>query len=408
MSTSFDIDKIRKDFPALNQQVYNKQYVYLDNGATTHKPESVIQRIKNFYSFENSSIHRAVNYFSEKATQEYEKSREKVRSFINAAKTEEIIFTSGTTSSINLVACSFGEEFIHEGDEVLVSEMEHHSNIVPWQLLCKRKSAILKVIPFNDSGELDLDEYKKLIGKRTKIVAVTHVSNSMGTINPIKEIINYAHTMDIPVLIDGAQAVPHKAVDVQDLDCDFYAFSGHKLYGPTGIGVLYGKESWLERIPPYQGGGDMIENVSFKETTFAELPFKFEAGTTNFTAAIGLSTAIDYVQNIGLDNIYIHELALLDYANYNLKNIDGLRIFGNAEKKISVISFLLDNIHQYDTGMILDKLGIAVRTGTHCAQPVMDHYNIEGTVRVSFALYNTKEEIDILINGLQEIKKMIG
>lgn len=405
---AIDQDKIRKDFPALNQQVYNKQYVYFDNAATTHKPEVVIQRIKDFYSFENSSIHRAVNFLSGKATQQYENSRERVKTFINAGKNREIIFTSGATASINLVASSFGEEFVKEGDEILVSEMEHHSNIVPWQLLCKRKSAALKVIPFNEAGELDISEYHKLLNKKTKIVAITHVSNSLGTINPVKEMISYAHEMDVPVLIDGAQAVPHKNVDVQDLDCDFYVFSGHKIYGPTGIGVLYGKENWLEKIPPYQGGGDMIENVSFKETTFADLPFKFEAGTTNFTAAIGLATAIDYFQDIGMDNIFSHELNILNYATDRLKEIKDLRIYGNADKKIGVISFLLNNIHQYDTGMILDKLGIAVRTGTLCAQPVMDHYNIAGTVRISFGIYNTREEIDILLSGIHEIIDMLG
>ncbi len=408
MNSGFDIDKIRADFPALHQEVYKKQYVYFDNGATTHKPESVIQRIKDFYSFENSSIHRAVNYFSEKATQQYENSREKVKEFLKAAKKEEIIFTSGTTASINLVAYSFGEEFVGKGDEILVSEMEHHSNIVPWQLLCKRKSAILKVIPFNDDGELDISEYKKLLTEKTKIVALAHVSNSLGTINPVKEMISYAHEKDIPVLLDGAQAVSHKNVDVQDLNCDFYAFSGHKLYAPTGIGVLYGKEKWLDKIPPYQGGGDMIKNVSFKETTFADLPFKFEAGTTNFTGAIGLASAIEYVQSIGMHNIFNHELELLNYATTKLEDIKNIKIFGKADNKISVISFLVDNIHQYDTGMILDKLGIAVRTGTHCTQPVMDHYNIDGTVRVSFGLYNTIEEIDILVNAILEMIKMFS
>lgn len=408
MSTLFDVDKIRNDFPVLNQKIYNKDLVYLDNGATTQKPYPVIKRIEDFYTNENSSIHRSVNYLSERATRLYEDSRDKVRQFINAAKREEIIFTPGTTASINMVASSFGEKYINKGDEVLISEMEHHSNIVPWQLLCERKSAILKVIPFNDSGELNMMEYKKLLGSKTKIVAVSHVSNSMGTINPVEEIINLAHKNNTAVLIDGAQAIPHEKIDVLNLDCDFYVFSGHKIYGPTGIGVLYGKENWLEKIPPYQGGGDMIENVSFKKTTFAKAPFKFEAGTTNYTGAIVLATAIDYFQNIGITQIKIHEKELLDYATEKLKRINGLRIYGSAKNKIGVISFLINNIHQYDIGMILDKMGIAVRTGTHCAQPVMEHFNIDGTVRISFGIYNSKNEIDILYNGLLEVIKMLG
>ncbi|MFC2129138.1 aminotransferase class V-fold PLP-dependent enzyme, partial [Bacteroidota bacterium] len=383
-----------------------KPFVYLDNAATTQKPKILIKRLSDFYSNENSSIHRAVNFMSKKATQLYEESREEVKKFINANQNSEIIFTSGATSSINLIANSFGEKFINKGDEIIISELEHHSNIVPWQIICKKKEAILRIIPLNEAGELNIEEYQKLLNKKTKIVAVSHASNSLGTINPVKEIIKLAHNCNIPVLIDGAQAVPHLKIDVQDLNCDFYVFSGHKIYGPTGIGVLFGKEKWLKEIPPYQGGGEMIKNVSFKKTTYALPPFKFEAGTTNYAGAIGLATAINYFSSLGIDNILKHEKSLLNYLTTSLSEIKNLRILGKSNKKIGVVSFYLENINPFDTGSMLDKMGIAVRTGTLCTQPVMDHYNIDGAVRVSLGLYNIKDEIDILIKALLEINEI--
>lgn len=406
--TDLQLEQIRKDFPILSQKIYGKPIIYFDNGATTQKPQVVIDTINRFYSEKNSSIHRGVHLLSEKSTEAYEQARETVRQFINASSSNEIIFTSGATGSINAVAFSFGEKYISAKDEIMISEMEHHSNIVPWQMLCERKGSKLKIIPFTQEGELDIDQYKKLFSENTKLVAVTHVSNTLGTINPVKEMVKLAHDHGIPVLIDGAQAIQHGHVDVRDIDCDFYAFSGHKVYAPNGIGILYGKEKWLDEMPPYQGGGDMIDCVTFEKTTYNVLPFKFEAGTTNYSGAIGLKVALDYISSVGLDKIAIHELELLEYATAKLKKIEGLEIYGNARKKISIISFLLENIHQYDAGMVLDKMGIAVRTGTHCNQPVMDFYNISGTLRASMVFYNTKEEIDRLYEGLLKVKEMFG
>jgi len=402
----FNVKKIRKDFPLLNQKIYQHPLIYFDNAATTQKPKVVIDLIDKLYSEKNSNVHRGIHYLSEKMTEMYEEARIKVQKFINAKYPHEIIFTKGTTESINLVAFSFGEKFIKEGDEIIVSEMEHHSNIVPWQMLCQRKGAKLKIIPFNDNGELLLEEYKKLISPKTKIVAIVHVSNSLGTINPIKEIVKIAHQNNIPVLIDGAQGIQHQKVDVKDIDCDFYAFSGHKMYGPNGIGVLYGKEKWLEEMPPYQGGGDMIKEVTFEKTTYAELPFKFEAGTPNYIGAIGLGAAIDYLNNIGLENIQNYEKELKEYGMAKLSSIEGLKIYGTAKDKTCIFSFLLDNLSPYDTGFFLDKMGIAVRVGHHCTHPIWHHYKVEGSVRASLAFYNTFEEIDYLVKALKEIKKM--
>ena len=404
---SFDVHKIRKDFPILDQRVYNKPLIYMDNGATTQKPRVVIDKINEINSLTNSSIHRGVHYLSGAMTDEYENAREEVRRFINAQSKNEIVFTSGTTGSINLIAFAFGEKYIQEGDEIIISEMEHHSNIVPWQMLCERKKAHLKIIPFNEAGELMLNEFKLLITEKTKLVAVSHVSNTLGTINPVKEIIRIAHSHDIPVLLDGAQAVQHGKLDVRELDADFYAFSGHKIFGPTGIGVLYGKEKYLEELPPYQGGGDMVDCVSFEKTTYNVLPFKFEAGTANYTGAIGLAKSIEYLQKTGLEAIAGYEHQLLEYSNRKLQEIDGLRIYGNAKNKICVQSFLVGKIHPYDMGMILDKMGIAIRTGSHCAQPVMDHFEISGTIRASLVFYNTKEEIDKLAEGIETAAMML-
>lgn len=403
---SFDIKKVRADFPILDQVIHGKPLVYLDNGATAQKPVQVLDALDRMHRELNANIHRGAHFLSEQATEKYEEARETIRGFINAASTREIVFTSGTTGAINLVAFSFGERFIKAGDEVLVSEMEHHSNIVPWQLMCERKGAKLKVIPFDEHGLLRMDLLPDLLTPKVKIVAVTQASNSLGTINPIKEIIALAHQRNIPVLIDGAQGIHHLGVDVQDVDCDFYAFSGHKIYGPTGIGVLYGKEEWLEQMPPYQGGGDMVGTVTFAKTTYADLPLKFEAGTANFIGAVGLAEAIRYVQSLGMINIAAHEEQLLRYANEKLHSIPGLTIYGNAPHKVSLISFLLKDIHHYDTGMILDKLGVAVRTGTHCTEPVMQHFGIGGTVRASFGLYNTMEEVDKLYQALLKVKEM--
>ena len=403
-----DISEIRADFPVLRRLVYGKPLIYFDNGATTQKPESVIEAVKEVFTTYNSNIHRGVHALSDKASEEYEKAREKVRSFINASKREEVVFTSGTTGSINSIAFTFGERYIKRGDEIILSHLEHHSNIVPWQLLCERKGAELRIIPINDKGEILFDEYLKLLSRKTKLVAVTQVSNALGTILPVRKIIEAAHSLNIPVLVDGAQGVQHGVVDVTAMDCDFYVFSGHKIYGPTGIGVMYGKEKWLAALPPYQGGGDMVENVTFEKTTYNELPFKFEAGTMNYPAAIGLGCALDYVLSIGRENIEAMEQDLLHYATEKLSGIKGLRIYGSSEKKIPTISFLLDGIHQYDTGMILDKMGIAVRTGTHCAQPVMTRYGIEGTVRASLCFYNTKEEIEMLGTGIEKVLSMFS
>jgi len=405
---NLNIEKIREDFPLLHEVVNNQPLVYLDNGATTQKPQVVIDRVQRLYTHHNSSIHRGVHWLSEQITGEYEKARKTIRNFISAQHDHEIIFTSGTTGSINAVAFSFGEKYIRKGDEIIVSEMEHHANIVPWQMLCERKGAQLKVIPIDENGELVPGAFEKLITPKTKILAITQVSNSLGTINPIKEIIDLAHAGNIPVLVDGAQAVQHGDVNVSDLDCDFYVFSGHKIYGPNGVGVLYGKEKWLEEIPPYQGGGDMVDTVTFEKTTYNELPFKFEAGTTNYIGAIGLSEAITYLESVGLDKISNYEIKLLDYATSRLEEMGGIKMYGTAKNKISILSFLVKGIHQYDTGMILEKMGIAVRTGTHCAQPVMERYGIEGTIRASLAFYNTRDEIDRLVSGLQKVKEMFG
>ncbi|HLN21260.1 MAG TPA: cysteine desulfurase [Bacteroidales bacterium] len=402
------IQEIRADFPILSRKVYNRDLVYLDNGATTQKPWPVIHSQTDVYTKYNGNIHRGVHFLSDQTSEEYEKARMNVASFINAGKKEEIIFTAGTTASINTVAFSFGERFVSSGDEIIVSQMEHHANIVPWQLLCERKGASLKVIPIDDNGELILEEYYKLLSSRTRLVAVAQASNALGTIVPLAEIINAAHSYNVPVLVDGAQGIQHGLTDMKKLDCDFYAFSGHKIYGPTGIGVLYGKEKWLDEMPPYQGGGDMVEKVTFEKTTFNRLPFKFEAGTINFTGAIGLSAALDYVNSIDRLTIASMEKDLLGYATARLQAVKGLRIYGNAANKISTVSFLLDGIHQYDTGMILDKMGIAVRTGTHCAQPVMDRFSIQGTVRASMCFYNTREEIDALAEGLEKVKNMFS
>jgi len=401
-----DIAEIRADFPILGRKVYDKPLVYFDNGATTQKPQSVIDALTEVYTTYNSNIHRGVHYLSDTSSEAYESAREKVRSFINAGKREEIVFTSGTTGSINGIAFSFGERYIKTGDEIIVSHLEHHANIVPWQMMCERKGAVLRVIPINDAGEIIFEEYLKLLSQKTKLVSVTQVSNALGTILPINKIITAAHSVNVPVLIDGAQGVQHGMVDVKGMDCDFYVFSGHKIYGPNGIGVLYGKEKWLTELPPFQGGGDMVDKVTFEKTTYNELPFKFEAGTMNYPAAIGLGSALDYVTGLGRADIAKREKELLEYATEKLSGIKGLKIYGNSASKISTISFLLDKIHQYDTGMILDKMGIAVRTGTHCAQPVMDRYGIGGTIRASICFYNTKEEIDSLAAGVEKVISM--
>lgn len=402
----FDVTKIREDFPILSRKVYDRPLVYLDNGATTQKPLCVLDAMREEYLNVNANVHRGVHYLSQQATDLHEQAREKVRKFINAGSVNEIIFTRGTTESLNLVVSSFCDGFMGEGDEVIVSVMEHHSNIVPWQLQAARKGISLRVIPMNDKGELLLDEYEKLFTGRTKIVSVTHVSNVLGTVNPVKEIVRIAHEHGVPVMVDGAQSTPHFAVDVQDIDCDFFAFSGHKMYGPTGVGVLYGKEDWLDRMPPYQGGGEMIESVSFEKTVFEHLPFKFEAGTPDYVATHGLATAIDYISSIGIDNISRHEQELTRYCMERMQEIDGIRLFGTANDKDAVVSFLVGDIHHLDMGTLLDRLGIAVRTGHHCAQPLMIRLGIQGTVRASFAMYNTKEEIDVLVEGIKRVSKM--
>ncbi len=403
-----DVEKIRQDFPILHQTVYKRPVVYFDNAATTQKPKIVIDTMNEYLTKYNSNIHRGVHFLSEKMTEAYESARNTVKHFLHANHSHEIIFTSGTTESINLLAFSFGEAFVSEGDEIIVSEMEHHSNIVPWQMLCERKGAVLKVIPITYTGELNLTAFESLLNERTRIVAVTHISNSMGTINPVKEIIGMAHAKNIPVMIDGAQGAQHQIVDVQDLDCDFYVFSGHKIYGPTGIGVLYGKELWLEKLPPYKGGGDMIKKVTFEKTIYNDLPFKFEAGTTNFIGAIGLAAALKYLCQIGRENILEYEQSLYNYAIEQIQTIEDIRIIGTAEQKASIISFLMGNIHHFDTGMMLDKMDIAVRTGNHCTQPLMKFFGIEGTVRASLAFYNTKEEVDYFIQALKKTKELFS
>ena len=403
-----DISEIRADFPILSRKVYNKPLVYFDNGATTQKPQCVIDAVNEVYTTYNGNIHRGVHFLSDMSSEAYESAREKVRAFINAGKREEIVFTSGATGSINGIAFSFGERYIKPGDEIILSYLEHHANIVPWQMMCERKGAVLRVIPINDAGEIVLEEYFKMLSSKTKLVSVTQVSNALGTILPVNEIIAAAHSLDVPVLIDGAQGIQHGIVDMISMDCDFYVFSGHKIYGPNGIGAIFGKEKWLTELPPFQGGGDMVDKVTFEKTTYNELPFKFEAGTMNYPGAIGMARALDYITGIGRLDIEKSEKELLIYANERLSGIKDLKIYGNSVRKIPTISFLLKDIHQYDTGMILDKMGIAVRTGTHCAQPVMQHYGIDGTIRASLCFYNTREEIDTLAAGLEKVKKMFA
>jgi len=404
---NFDINKIREDFPLLKREVNGKPLVYLDNGATTQKPQSVIDALTHYYTDMNANVHRGVHYLSQISTDAFEVTRQKVKDFINAEHEYEVIITKGTTEGINIVAQCYGDSFVDKGDEIIVSAMEHHSNIVPWQMLCERKGAILKVIPMDERGVLDMNVYRELLSPKTKIVAVTYVSNSLGTINPVDEIIKLAHDNNTPVLIDAAQAVHHIALDVQQLDVDFLVFSGHKMYAPTGVGVLYGKEKWLNAMPPYQGGGDMIKEVTFEKTTYNELPFKFEAGTPNIEAGICLAYAIDYINEVGLKSIKAYEDELLSYATEEILKIEGVRIIGTAEQKSSVLSFVVDGVHPYDIGVILDKLGIAVRTGHHCAQPVMAQFGIPGTVRASLAMYNTKEDINTFIKGLQRAVDML-
>lgn len=405
---SIDVHKIRNDFPILQQQVYGKPYVYLDSAATALRPLQVLKAVEKIYREFNGNPHRGAHYMSNQTTVAYEHVRDQVQQMLNAKGREEIIFTKGTTESINLVAYSFGEDFVHEGDEIIVSEMEHHANIVPWQMLAKRKKAVVKVIPITDKGELRLDEFEKLITPQTRLVAVNLVSNVLGTINPVKEIITLAHSKNIPVLVDAAQAIQHLKVDVQDIDCDFLAFSGHKLYGPTGVGCLYGKADWLNKIPPFLGGGEMIEKVSFSGTTFNELPYKFEAGTPNFTEVIGLGAAIDYLNDIGFDEVAAYEHDLLEYALLKFASVPGIRFIGEAKNKSSVVSFLVGSIHPYDMGMFLDKMGFAVRTGHHCAQPLIDRLGIPGTVRVSLAFYNTKTEIDQVVDAVKKAASMLA
>ena len=421
----YDVSKIREDFPILSREVYGKPLVYLDNAATTQKPRMVVDALVDEYYNVNANVHRGVHYLSQQATDLHEEAREKVRCFIHASKTEEVIFTRGTTESLNLVASSFADAFMHEGDEVIVSGMEHHSNIVPWQLQADKKGIRLKVIPLSDDGMLCMEDYKRLFTNRTKIVSVVHVSNVLGTVNPVEAIIRIAHEHGVPVLVDGAQSAPHFKVDVQAMDCDFYAFSGHKMYGPTGIGVLYGKEEWLDRMPPYQGGGEMIDRVTFERTTFERLPYKFEAGTPDFVATNGLAKAIDYITALGMENIAAHEQELTRYCMEQLMTIDGMNIYGPlpsdrspltphlspltshlSSPKDAVVSFNVGDIHHLDMGTLLDRLGIAVRTGHHCAQPLMDRMGVQGTVRASFALYNTKEEVDTLVAGVARVAKM--
>ena len=402
----YQIEDVRKDFPILSKTIYNKPLVYLDNAATTQKPLSVIEAMNNEYLNVNSNVHRGVHWLSQQATELHESARETLRKFINAKSTNEIIFTRGTTESINLVASSFVEGFMNAGDEVIVSEMEHHSNIVPWQLQMARKGIALKVAPIDDEGNLDMEAFKKLFSERTKLVSIAHVSNVLGTVNPIDEIIQFAHSQGVPVLVDGAQSAPHFAIDVQAMDCDFFALSGHKMYGPTGIGVLYGKEEWLDRMPPYQGGGEMIETVSFDKVTFEKPPLKFEAGTPDYVATHGLATAVDYLLDLGMDNIQKHEAMLTKYAMEQLSAIKDIRFIGTPRQKDAVVSFLVGDIHPFDLGTLLDRLGIALRTGHHCAQPLMQRLGIQGTVRASFGLYNTKEEIDVLVKGIERVAAM--
>ncbi len=402
-----DIEAIRTQFPILSTMMNGKPLVFLDSAASSQKPLSVINTISDYYLYSHANVHRGVYQLSQKATELFELTRTKVREFINAPSEREVIFVRGTTEGINLVASSFGKKYIHPGDEILISAIEHHSNIVPWQMIAEERGATVKVIPVDERGVLDMEEYKNLLNSNVKIVAVNHVSNSLGTINPIKEMISLAHAAGIPVLVDGAQAVPHMKVDVQDLDADFYAFSSHKMYGPTGMGILYGKEKWLEAIPPYQGGGEMIRSVSYTNTVYNELPFKFEAGTPNIADAIGLTAAIDYINELGIENIGQHENDLLEYALQSMRELEGMRFIGTAPEKAGVISFLIEDTHPYDIGALLDKQGIAVRTGHHCCQPLMDRFDIPGTVRASFGVYNNYSDIDTLVAGIQRASKML-
>jgi len=406
-ATPFDVQSIRDQFPVLKEEMNGKPLIFLDSAASSQKPLSVINRMSEYYEKNHANVHRGVYQLSQKATDLFEEGREKVRSFINAASTQEVIFTRGTTESINLLANSFAKKYINKGDEVIISSMEHHSNIVPWQMVCEERGATLKIIPINEKGEIKMDEFEALITPQTKMIAVVHVSNALGTINPVKEIIDIAHNHNVPVMLDGAQATLHTPIDVQDLDVDFYVFSGHKVYGPTGIGILYGKKEYLDEMPPYHGGGEMIETVTFEKTTYNELPFKFEAGTPDIAGVVGLSKAIDFVQSIGYDVIHNHEQQLLEYAMNELSQIDGIQFIGTADQKASVISFNIEGAHPYDVGTILDKLGIAVRTGHHCTQPLMNLFGIPGTVRASFAIYNTKEDVDALVEGVRRAAKML-
>ena len=407
-STRFDVDEVRRDFPILREKVYGKPLVYLDNAATSQKPQLVIETLQKYYGLENANIHRGIHFLSERATQAFEDARAKVGGFLNAAESREIIFVRGTTEGINLVAQSYGRKFIGEGEEIILSAMEHHSNIVPWQILCEQVGARLRIIPMNDDGELLIDEYERLLSDKTKLVAVTHLSNALGTINPIKQIIQIAHRHGVPVLVDGAQAVPHLKVDVRDLDCDFYAFSGHKLYGPTGVGVLYGRASLLDAMPPYQGGGDMISSVTFEKTLYNVLPYKFEAGTPNIAGGIGLGAAIDYLSQVGLELVTAYERELLDYATEAISTIAGVQIIGTAKEKAGVLSFVLDGVHAHDIGTILDREGIAIRAGHHCAMPVMQRFGVSATARASLAFYNTREEVDALVGAIHNVKRMFS
>ena len=402
----WDVERVRRDFPALHQQAHGKPLVYLDNAATSQKPQVVIDALTAYYSRENSNVHRGVHLLSEKATQAYETGRACVQRFLNAADTREIVFVRGATEGINLVAASYGRTWVGAGDEIIISAIEHHSNIVPWQILCEEKGAVLRVIPVNDDGELLLDEYARLLGARTKLVAVGHISNALGTINPIEQMIEMAHRQGVPVLIDGAQAAPHLRVDVRALDCDFYVFSGHKTLGPTGIGVLYGKAEWLERMPPYQGGGDMIASVTFEKTTYNALPYKFEAGTPHIAGVIGLGVALDYLSGLGLDRVVAYERELLAYGTVALRAVPGVRIIGTAQEKASVLSFVVDGVHAHDVGTVLDQAGVAVRAGHHCAMPVMQRFGVPATVRASLAFYNTREELGALVAGLHDVREI--
>jgi cysteine desulfurase/selenocysteine lyase len=404
----FDVSRIRKDFPILRKKIHGKPLVYLDNAATSQKPQAVIDTLSRFYAADNSNVHRGVHLLSQRATEEYEAARHKVQRFLNAAEAREIIFVRGTTEGINLVAQTYGRGHVGPGDEILISHMEHHSNIVPWQILCEEKGAVLRVVPINDKGELLLEEYEKLLNPRTRFVSVVHLSNALGTVNPVREIITLAHRWNVPVLVDGAQAVPHLPVDVQQLDCDFYTFSGHKLYGPTGIGVLYGKTALLEAMPPYQGGGDMISSVTFAKTTYNSLPHKFEAGTPHIAGVVGLGAALDYLNEIGLEVVAAHEQHLLDYATSVLAAVPGVRLVGSAEERAGVLSFVVEGVHPHDIGQILDQEGIAIRTGHHCCQPIMDRFHVPATARASLALYNTREEIDALVAGLYRVKEIFA